>query len=203
MKLKWYFSTLIVTVALFFGVVSQHQHAVPNQEIVLQLSGDGYAQDTAEQAISVVTEHLQSIGAENIQVNKDDAGVLKITYYCDSDIASIKRILSEEDALAFDNAASKHKESPSEKHKTTYNFDVFEIQNGFDIAFNHAGKVAVELKASSHHFSNLNDYPFAAYLTDAIEVPSIKVAYKFYKDIALAIDHNSEKIPEVRAGPLA
>ena len=45
MNLKWYFSTFIVSVALFFGVVSQQQKIVPNQEIVLQFSGDVVVQD--------------------------------------------------------------------------------------------------------------------------------------------------------------
>ncbi|MDW5287686.1 hypothetical protein [Formosa sp. PL04] len=202
MNLRWYFSTLTIIVALFFGVASQQQNAVPNQEIVLQLSGDVFAQDNADEAISVVRQQLQNIGAENIQVNEDEAGVLKITYYCDSDIASIKKILSEDQSLEFENSTSKHNQSPSEEKGSTYNFDVFEIHNGYDFAFNHAGKVAVELKASSHHFTNLHDYSFISQTVDVIEMYSIRVAYKFYKDIALAIDNNSKKIPEVRAGPL-
>ncbi|CDF78353.1 conserved hypothetical protein [Formosa agariphila KMM 3901] len=201
MNLKWYFSTLLITVALFFGVASQQQSTVPNQEIVLQLSGNVALQDNAQRAISLVKQQLQNIGAENIQVSEDEDGVLKITYYCDSDIDSIKKILSEDEALAFKNSTSQQKESPSEEHNPTYNFDVFEIHNGFDMAFHHAGKVAVELKASSHHFSQLNDGHGIVYTTDFIDVPSIKVAYKFYKDIALAIDNTSKKIPEVRAGP--
>lgn len=202
MNLKWYFSTLTVIVALFFGVASQQQNAVPNQEIVVQISGDVFAQDNVEVAISVIRQQLQNIGAENIQVNEDEAGVLKITYYCDSDIASIKKILSEEQSLVFKNSTSKHNQSPSKEQGSTYNFDVFEIHNGYDFGFNHPGKVAIELKASSHHFSNLHDYSFITHTAAAIEVSSIKVAYKFYTDIALAIDNKSKKIPEVRAGPL-
>ena len=202
MNLKWYISTLTVIVALFFGVASQQQNVVPNQEIVLQLSDDVFTQDSAEQAISLVTEQLHSIGAENIQVNEGEDGVLNITYYSDSDIDSIKKILSEEQSLAFEKTTSKHKHLPLEEQGTSYNFDVFEIHSGSDFAFEHAGKIAVELKASSQHFSNSNDYSsiFTALVNG--EVPSIKVAYQFYKNIALAIDNNANKIPEVRAGPI-
>ncbi|WP_066220993.1 hypothetical protein [Formosa haliotis] len=207
MNLKWYFSTLIVTVAFFFGVASQQQHVVPNQEIVLQFSGDVFAQDKAEQAILAVKHKLQAIGADNIQVVQNEEGVLKITYYSDADIDHIKTALAEDQSLEFENSASKHRsnstEFPSQDQEITYNFDVYEIHNGNDFAFEHAGKVAVELKASSHHFSNTNDHLYVNHTTDNIEFPSIKVAYKFYTTIALAIENNSKQIPEVRAGPLA
>ncbi|MHA7943206.1 hypothetical protein ACJOV8_009030 [Formosa sp. 3Alg 14/1] len=204
MNLKWYLSTLTVIVAVFFGVASQHSKAVPNQEIVLQLSGYVSAQENADKAISTITEQLQSIGAENIQVSEGEHGVLNITYYSDSDVDRIKKILSEDQSLAFDNSTSKHKQLPSEDGgmQTTYNFDVFEIHNGYDFAFEHSGKVAVELKASSHHFNNSNDYPRTTYSSDVVKLPSIKVAYKFYRTIALAIDNDAKKIPEVRAGPI-
>ncbi|WP_159022847.1 hypothetical protein [Formosa sp. L2A11] len=202
MNLKWYISTLTVIVALFFGVASQQQNTMPNQEIVLQFSGDVVVQDKAEYAISIVKQQLQRIGAENIQVNENEAGVLKITYYSDSDVEQIKKILSNDDILEFDDSPQENNQFPSPEHALTYNFDVFEIHNGSDFAFNHAGKVALELKASSNHFNNANTYPVLGYTAVLVVVPSIKTAYKFYKDIALAIDNNSKKIPEVRAGPL-
>lgn len=201
MNLKWYFSTLIVSVALFFGVASQQQNAMPNQEIVLQFSGDEVVPNKVEYAISIVKEQLKTIGAENIQVSKDEDGILKITYYSDSDVEQIKKILSNDDLLEYENSNSNSNKFPLKEDVVTYNFDVFEIHNGSDFAFNHPGKVAVELKASSHHFNNTNTHPVLVYIANLVEVPSIKVAYKFYKDIALAIDNNFKKIPEVRAGP--
>ncbi|MFB9054345.1 hypothetical protein ACFFVB_14755 [Formosa undariae] len=204
MDLKWYISTLTVIVAFFFGVANQQPNAVPNQEIVLQLSGYESAQENAEKAISTITKQLERIGAENIQVSAGEKGVLNITYYSDSDVDRIKNILSEDEFLAFDNSTAKPNQFPSEDDgtRTTYNFNVFEIHDGHDFAFEHSGKVAVELKASSHHFNNSNDYPSTTSTTDVIEFSSIKVAYKFYKNIALAIDNNAKKIPEVRAGPI-
>ncbi|QDO93873.1 hypothetical protein FNB79_07715 [Formosa sediminum] len=200
MNLKWYFSTLIVSVALFFGVVSQQQNVVPNQEIVLQYSGDAAVQDKSDYAISIVKQQLKNIGAENIQVSETLEGVLKITYYSDSDVDRIKEILSDDEAFEFDN--SKQDSLPTnDEQAVTYNFDVFEIHNGSDFAFSHAGKIAVELKASSHHFNNTNSHTCVNNTAHLIALPSIKVAYKIHKDVALAIDNNSKKIPEVRAGP--
>ncbi|MBP1838918.1 hypothetical protein [Formosa algae] len=205
MNLKWYISTFIVTVALFFGVVSQQQKVVPNQEIVLQFSGDVVVQDKTEHTISIVKQQLENIGAENIQVSEAEDGTLKITYYSNSDVEHIKEILSDDDTLEFDDSNSEHQQFPlnNKDAAVTYNFDVFEIHKASDFAFSHAGKVAIELKASSHHYNNTNSHPLLGSTVHVIELPSIKVAYKFYRDIALAIDNNSKKIPEVRAGPLA
>ncbi|WP_299778560.1 hypothetical protein [uncultured Formosa sp.] len=202
MNLKWYISTLTVIVALFFGVASQQQNAIPNQEIVLQFSGDVVVHDKAEHAISIVKQQLQNIGAKNIQVSEDKDGILKITYYSNSDVDQIKKILSDDDILEFDDSPQEHDHFPFSEQTITCNIDVFEIHSGSDFAFTHAGKIALELKASSHHFNNTNTHPVFGYTTDLVEVSSIKVAYKFYKNIALAIDNNSKKIPEVRAGPL-
>ncbi|WP_147376135.1 hypothetical protein [Ichthyenterobacterium magnum] len=206
MNSKWYFSTLIIILALLGGIASQQQTSVPNQEIVLQFNDDEVTSNEAQNTITIVKEQLEAIGVDNIQILDLEQGQLKITYYSDADISSIKKIFSKDKTLAFDDATKHQEESPakipSENKSVSYNLDVFEIHNGSDIASGLSGKLALESKTGNDRFFNPNTFMSIKETDDKEDESIIKVAYKLRRDIAIAIDNTSYKIPEVRAGPV-
>jgi preprotein translocase subunit SecD len=187
---------------LLGGVVSQEQNIKPNQEIVLQFTNETVTSDEAQNAIATVKQQLQTLGVHDIQVTKYEGGQLKITYFSTTDITSIKQVLSKEKCLEFDDSNSPF-QSPNKNSSITYNLDVYEIQNGYDSAFSLSGKLGLEQKADNDRLSNTN--PFATNKTvDYSHLDQqVKVAYKFHKYSGVTIDHKSNKIPEVRAGPIA
>lgn len=203
MKSKWYISALILILTLF-GAISQQQITVPNQEIVLQFTDASITSKDTQNTIAIVKRQLQDLGVSNIQVKETENGKLKISYYSDTDIASVKERFSKEKNLTldytFNNENEDSSKDPFDDKNITYNLDIYEIQNGSDVEWDLNGTSVVELKSESNRFSNPNIYAFinAVEINESIE----KVAYKTYYNIAIAIDNTSHKIPEVRAGPL-
>lgn len=201
MKAKWYFSTLVIALTLL-GVF-QEQISVPNQEIVLEFIYDEVTSDDVQDAIAVVKKQLQTLGIDNVKVGEKEDGRLKITYYSDVNVASIKKLLSKEKNLELNYAShsqdKEHNKFPSSENKNSYNLDVYEIQNGTDGDSNLNGTYVVELKHEYDRFSNPNLY------IDTIDSDErgriVKVTYKVRRNIAIAIDTMSHYVPDVRAGP--
>ena len=199
MNAKRYFSALISILALLG--ISQHQMSVPNQEIVVQFIDDEVTYDDAQNAISIVKNQLQNIGVDNIQVIERENGQLKITYYSDIDIASIKGFLSKEENLKFgDNSKDESSELPSDDESNRYNLDVYEIQKPSDAEWDFEGTLVLELKPDGDRFSNPKVFASIKEV-DVVEITTI-VAYKLNYNVAIAIDNTSYKTPEVRAGPI-
>ncbi|PIA80708.1 hypothetical protein BFR04_15985 [Gaetbulibacter sp. 4G1] len=202
MKAKWYISTLIIILSLF-GVVCQQQIAVPNQEIVLQFTNTSITSEDTQKTIAIVKKQLQDIGVSNIEVNETENGKLTITYYSDADVASIKEIFSKEKiglVSAFKNQDEEPSKLPFDENTISYNLDVYEIQNGSDTEWDLNGISVVKLKPESNRLAKPNTHAF--FNTLEINESIVKVTYKTYYNIAIAIDKTSRKIPEVRAGPL-
>lgn len=201
MKLKWYISALIIALTLLG--VGQHHIAVPNQEIVLQYSDDINAEVTTDALNSIKTQ-LQKIGANNIKV-QEEQGRLRITYYSTINVSSIKELLLSNN-LELDYTASsqtpKNSQEPLKKETASFNFDVFEIQKGEVYSIDFDGFV-LEQKPETPRFYSPNLY-FSHNVDEIKESNNIdKVNFIVQRNIALAIDNTSHKIPEVRAGPSA
>lgn len=204
MHSKWYISVLVVMLTVLGSITSKQQMSSPNQEIVLQFTSGEVTYHDTETTISTVKQQLQKAGVENIQVSETEEGQLKITYYSDFDVESIKAILSKEKQLELGYALDENEnqsEFPSEEKSINYDFDVYEIQNTSHNSSQLGGKLALELKADNDRIFNPNVF----ISLDQISLEEVnkieKVAYKFRKNIAIAIDNISHKIPEVRAGP--
>jgi len=202
MKTKWYFGTLIFILALL-GV--SHQEAdVPNQEIIVQFTGDEVTPDATQNAIAIVRDQLQAIGVDNIQVHESEDGKLKITYYSDIDVAGIQKILSKEQGLALDYMSYDQDESsssfPSEEDSNGYKLNVSEIQKGYDAESDFNGFLAESIPDNERLY-----YPYVH--ISGVEIDTRernnaeKTAYLVHNAIAMAIDNSSHNIPEVRAGP--
>lgn len=205
MNNKWYISALVIILALVGGIVSHDENKNPNQEIVLQFTSETVTSDTAQHAIATVKEQLQTVGVHDIQVTKHKGGQLKITYFSTTDIVSIKKILSKAKYFELGNSGNgDHNipfDIPSKDNSIAYNVDVYEIQNGYDTAFHLSGKLGLEHKADNDRLSNTNPFATAKAIDYSYLDQQIKVAYKFHKYSGITIDHKSNKIPEVRAGP--
>ena len=202
MKVKWYLSTLVIILTLLG--VGQQQITVPNQEIVVQFT-DEVTSDVTQDAIEIVKTQLLSLGADNIQVIEEDSS-LRITYYSEVDVASIKELLSSKKNLDIGYSSFNKNESssnlPSRDDTNGYNLDVYEIQKENDLELDFDGFV-LEQKPENPRYSSPNLY-FSNSELDIKERHRFKnVNYIVQRNIAIAIDNTSHKIPEVRAGPKA
>jgi len=201
MKTKWYLSTLIVVLALFG--VNQYQISIPNQEIVVQFTDITVTSYETQNAVANVKQQLQSLGADNIQVREGTEGRLTITYYSDSDVESIKKALAEENIMNLGfidhHLDEESTEYPSNNNSNGYNLEVNEIQDDSNSDWDLEGIALVELKSENHRFFNPNVYVTVQSIDDRERL--VKVAYRINAHTAIAIDNNSFKIPEVRAGP--
>ena len=200
MKAKWYFSIIIIFLTLLG--IHQEQTTVPNQEIVLQFVDDEVTNEEAQNAIVIIKEQLQAIGINNIQVGEQENGKLKIIYYSDANVESIKRILSKgkKIEIGYTSFNKEDTDFPSDKNQNEYEFDVYEIQS-VDTSFDFDGKYALELKQEYDRFSNPNIYTFAAVVNISEKCRIVKTAYKIHKSITFFTGNTLHNIPEVRAGP--
>lgn len=201
---KWYISTFIIILTIL-GTVCEQQITVPNQEIVLEFTDVELTSEVAQNTIAIVKKQLQDIGVENIQVSEQESGTLKITYYSDADVESIKKSFSKENRLdiAFvsHNQKDKSAEFPFDENTISYNLNVFEIQNVNDAEWDFNGIVVPEIKSKSDRFFEPNLYVYNAVIHLKKLDRIVKEAHKVSESIAIAINNTSHKIPEGRAGP--
>ncbi|MDO6598193.1 hypothetical protein Q4512_14815 [Oceanihabitans sp. 2_MG-2023] len=197
---KWYICTLVIAFTLL-GYISKEQSALPNQKIVLQFSDTTITSNQIENTVAIVKKQLLDFGVNHIQIHKIENGQLKITYYSDADVVSIKSKLSKEKKLAIDYASNQEKHPEKPATNENYNLDVYKIQDAKDANSGFDGKVAIEPRLESDRYSNPNVY-FSACPIEVNKLNTyLQVVYKVNTNIAIAIDNTSYKIPEVRAGP--
>jgi len=158
MKVKLHIGFLIL-ILTFLGVASQQQNSVANQEIVLQFTDIEASSYEAQNTIAIVKLHLQDIGADNIQVKKEENGKLKITYYSDADVASVKETLSKENKLklhyAYNDDEEKDQKRSSDDGVISCNLDIYEIQNTNDVDLGLDG-IVLEKKSESDRYYDPN-----------------------------------------------
>ncbi|MGB5419230.1 hypothetical protein [Algibacter sp.] len=190
-----------------FGVVSQQQIAVANQEIILQFQNADLTSRQTETTVANVKQQLQDLGAENINVLSLENGKLKITYFSDADIVSIKETLSDANhvALHLTPSTSQEKDSknyPFEDSNISYNLDVYEIQNGHNSGWGFDGAISLEIESKTDRFLDPN-YLSVGSLVYQYEENQIQVTYKIRRDVTIQISNPLHIIPEVRAGPIS
>ena len=204
MIVRWCISVLIFSLTLF-GVVSQQQVLVANQEIVLQFEDVDLTSKQTENTVAIVKQQLQDIGAENIQVLSLENGKLKIAYYSDDDIASIKKIFSKENNLVLHLSSQTQNENssefPFEESNVSYNLDVYEIQKGHDSGWGFDGAIALDIEPKSDRFLDPN-YLSMQHIGYIYEDTLLQVAYKISREISIQLSSPLHSIPEVRAGPI-
>jgi len=213
MKTKWRFSTFIIILTVLG--ISLQQFSVPNQEIVVQFANDEVGLIETQNTIAIVKKQLQQVGVKNIKVHKGENGELKISYFSDIDVASIKKIFStrmpleasaeeQEKELKLGFASVFNEEEPTnfplDKNTNRYKLDVFEIQKSNDAELDLNG-LALEINPENDRYFSPEVY-FSNNEIDVWNKNKVeKVAYLIGRTIEKSIDNSSHNIPEVRAGP--
>jgi len=203
MNSRWYISILIITLTFLGSVASTQQVTVPNQEIVLQFSSANISSQDTKNTITSLKQQLEVVGVNEIKVQTLQYGQLKISYFSNSDVESIKALLSNASHLDVDYVSRGDKSSlPSEEKNIAYNIDVYEIiQQGDDVS-ELEGKLALQTKVQDDRILNPNVFISAVEVDKDVKESIDKVAYKLSRTLAITLDNNSYKIPEVRAGPV-
>lgn len=201
---RWCISTLIFTLTLF-GAISQQQIEVPNQEIVLQFTDVELTSEGAKHTIAIVKAQLLELGVENIKVKAQQNGKLKISYYSDAEISSIKRNFAKNNNIVLDYSATNQDEDPSkfpsEENSISYNLAVYEIQKNSDSGWGFDGTFVLDVEVKSDRFLDPNLYFLVSGL-DCRNTNSIaRVAYRVRRNITIEIGEALHSKPEVRAGP--
>ena len=185
MNTKWYFGALIVILALFG--VSQERLMLPNQEIVLQFSGDEVSSNQVNLAISNVKKQLETIGVSKVEISEQANGRLVISYYSDANIANVKSVLANKTTIALNYTSTKNSDLPQFPKDNSYNLDVFEISKSSDTGFGSTSKLFFELKQDYDRFSNPNFNVYLPEINTSLKNTEVLVAYKLNKTIAIEI----------------
>jgi len=204
MQLKRYISAIIFILS-FLAVISQQEFNVPNQEIVLEFNHGEVTSSQAESTVAHIKQQLQVLGASQIKVQQTVSGKLKITYYSDADVASIKQTFAKDlernlDSNVF-SKTNKQTELPSKVPSIAYNLDVFEIQNANNSGWDLDGKCVLTTDTKSDRFSDPNVFFFIEVVKVSLEDNTVKTAYKVRRNVSISTENNLHKIPEGRAGP--
>ena len=200
MQLKRYIGAIIFILS-FLAVISQQEFNVPNQEIVLEFNHVEVTSNEAQTALAHVKQQLQALGANQIKVQQTAQGKLKITYYSDADIASIKKTFAKDlDNKTF-SKNSRKTELPTQTPNIAYNLDVFEIQNANTSGWDLDGKCVLTTDTKSDRFSDPNAFFFIEVVNVSLESNTVKTAYKVRRNVLISTENNLHKIPEGRAGP--
>ena len=203
MKSRWNISLLIIILTVI-GAVCPQQTTVPNQEVILQFNESEVSNENAQSIINLVKVELQNVGVEYFEVKENEYGKLKITFFSELDVTTLKQILTKKIRSNLDASADDEGEPLSLPFKDTslaYNLDVYEIENGKDTDSGFNGAVALELNHKPDQFYNPNVFVSNTPLDFQTSNYNLKVSYKANRTIALAIKDALRNIPEVRAGP--
>lgn len=203
MKTKLHFGIIVVLLA-FLGTFLE-QPTVPNQQMIIQFSDKAITLQDTEIAIDAIQKKLQSVGVTQIQIGQSEGGQLRITYYSDTDVAHIQNILfkAEDLNIAYDSNQDQSNNFPEQRHLKDYELNISEISTSSDFNWDFEGTQVAEINQKTDHSNTLKvSYSGKNILTKQYN-GAINIAVSVNNAIAIAIDHLSYKIPEVRAGPIA
>ncbi len=199
MKAKWLIGILIVGLTILG--VSKNQLTTPNQQIILQFNHTDVTEVETQEAIAKVREQLQIAGVDNIQLRHKEHGKLVFAYYSKTDIDHVKEILSNYGnvVLGVTNDPQNKPTDPSNPQKD-YSLDVYEINSSNDLDLDSKGDVAV-FKLDTDRFVQSSVYCHHNLHNLKDRFKCGKSTVRIFNYIALAKNHTSHQIPEVRAGP--
>ena len=201
MNTKWYVGTLLIILA-FIGL-NQEQSKVANQQIVLQFADAETTSGTnLDDALATITTKLEALGISNIEILEDGNKQLSIRYYSEIDASQVGEFLSDvvELPVLYDDINQFPFDSPEDNLPESYSLEVVDLQQQTDYGLGLNGKLAFKLNRDYNSYYNPVLFQFNT-LTTLEQDDITRVAYKIHSVIAIAIDHTSHVIPEVRAGP--
>lgn len=202
---KWYFSVALLFIALLGGILSQQKVQAPNQEIILQFANHDVSLDETQKAVAVLEKKLQHIGVANLQISDEEDGKLVISYYSDTDVEGIKKLLSDHQDLDLGIVSADKAQLPlplpSKEHPQGYDFDVYEILDGRYAFSDMGGNCAVEFKSGADRFLSPNAHVPVEEIVIFNTSQVAKTPLSFPYDAIVSENSHSHKFPEVRAGP--
>ncbi len=199
MKVKTYLIALITIVTLL-GVF-QEQFPVSNQEIVLQFSESEVSKKETQSIIALIKQQLYTVGVHYTQVKKD-SGKLKISYYSDIDIASIKKIFGQAHQLQFNISKGNRQDKNRPKNSNHYDLSIYEIQPNLNLNTNLGlNAYAIDIQTKSN--IPLNSLNLFGCKTNPKLYTIQTITSIIYKSNTVALYNTLHEIPKVRAGPVA
>jgi len=203
MKKSYFF--LAIVLVLFLGAW-KIQTPVHNQEVVLQYSDEQISSIKVQDVVDAIKEELFIYGIEDVQVYEDENGILKISYYSEEDVQTIKSTL---ESLALTNFPIDDNSHNGEndlnlqlkKEQGTYKLEVFEIHNSENGSSGLGGKTAIVASEefskpiTPNSFTALNKKTALKHLGETNRSSKINGSQTTY------FSSTSNLVPDVRAGP--
>ena len=199
MQKKW--SLLVILVIALLGY-SECQLESHNQEIVITFGDQSVTSDKAEETVLIVKDKLTDLGIDNIQTHLLESGVLKISYFSDSDTDQIQEALSSVGLLTLDKSRNQKHPGPSNSFRHQVVLVIQEIKGFHDQNAGVNGETMLiqwqELDRVILTHSDGSSGNLAAFASQSDFKNSINSS--FYLTIKIGIQDYA--FPEVRAGPL-
>jgi len=199
MKIKLHLGVVMV-ILMFLGTYIEH-NLVPNQQIVIQFSNHQITSEEANSAAEALKQQLKDIGAKKLDIGEFNSGQLTITYYSDTDVMRIQKVLTDDDLVLDYSLENESNDKSIPEKEELYKFNVSEIQDSPINNWDFEGTLVTELnhKSDRYYFPKLKysftkedieNHSFKECLR--LKIPSI---YHFNKS------KFAHRIPQVRAGP--
>ncbi|WP_299115100.1 hypothetical protein [uncultured Winogradskyella sp.] len=198
MKIKWYLFSFVLSLTLL-GVVQQYQKPSANQEIVIHFADEQLSDSQTEDSLAQISNALELIGADRIEITSSDDGFFRISYHSDKAVSNVKQMLSEEAEITFDSESK----VPSDKETKDYSLDIFQIEIGNNTPWDFEGQQVYTFNLKSDRSFNPDVLKFPVLVETSKTYFDLKVAYNANQLVVFVSDNTSHNIPEVRAGPLA
>lgn len=195
MNVRWYISTLFLILIYWGGF--QEPISTRNQEIVLEFFDTKTDQKNIESTSTDIQEKLLKIGVSNIKIQETENGTLKISYFSNVPIETIKVALAKDTELG---SRHKSKNNKNNAPSSNYNIDIYQLTQEADLS-NLDNKFIFEIKHNADRFTNNDNYAHARSFQINNTNQLFKTAYKANRKSPFSKDRTSHKEPEVRAGP--
>ena len=203
MKSKLHVGILIVLITFFVKFLDNP--VAPNQQILIQFSDSDISEVEAKKTVETIQTKLHVIGVDRIQVEQDEKGQLKITYYSTTAVEDIQSILaySENFRLTYGYADDNSDGTSDEKNSDHFKLDVSEIRDGnYSKNLDFDGVQIVEHNQKFDRFNHLKKHTSGHQINSRLISEKITVAINSLHE-NLSVDNYSYQSPEVRAGPLS
>lgn len=202
---KKYFSGLLILLVLF-GFYKE-QTPAPNQEIELHFTDNASVSQENTAVIEAITQQLEDLGVENIQVRQQAGTSLKIAYFSNEKVAAVKELLIEKGFSAKDQLPILPIEDTnvylqSFANVDNYQIDIYELQSDSDTVLGSHGKFILDLhkeydkSPTPSSFANANSF-----VTGDDQTIAIELTYTISEYTVIPNENISYEIPDVRAGP--
>ena len=199
MKIKLHLGVVMV-ILMFLGTYIEHNLA-PNQQIVIQFSNHQITSEEANSAAEALKQQLKDIGAKKLDIGEFNSGQLTITYYSDTDVMRIQKVLTDDDLVLDYSLENESNDKSIPEKEELYKFNVSEIQDSPINNWDFEGTLVTELnhKSDRYYFPKVK----SAATKEELNTKS-KILYSRFTISSVFQIHKGKfayQIPEVRAGP--